>query len=194
MEILNNSTEQNTGAQLTFFQEDFHASRLVQLEPGKGKMTLVSSGLKCLELSERLGPVSSLAKMLLESQAWKMADYLKGYSLTWSLLGIRSKRFLYQLQVSGPITEEIESGLLPTPNKVDHNRLIMDLGAHYEYLQRDHQINLVSLMQLNGHTPKEIAESYEQVMGYPTGWTELEASETPSSRKSRSKSSKQSKV
>jgi hypothetical protein len=102
----------NTEIQSTLFQEDF----LANLSPLPGnnearKMT-ATSGLKCYELLERLNRKSLLAKTLLESLTWHSTRCF----LTWRVKATKQRRLLFQLVPSTPLTDEIECGLLPTPN------------------------------------------------------------------------------
>lgn len=102
----------NTEIQSTLFQEDF----LANLSPLPGnnearKMT-ATSGLKCYELLERLNRKSLLAKTLLESLTWHSTRCF----LTWRVKATKQRRLLFQLVPSTPLTDEIEYGLLPTPN------------------------------------------------------------------------------
>jgi hypothetical protein len=70
------------------------------------------------------------------------------------------------------------NGLFPTPDA--SNR-----GARKDPENSGHQINLVDIVGSRKLNPGFV----EWLMGYPIGWTDLVASETQSSRKSRKKSS-----
>lgn len=65
--------------------------------------------------------------------------------------------------------------------------------AFLKRLEHPRGVNLVEFMQRQGHIGKLNPEWCEWFMGFPKGWTELKNWETLLSRKSRLKSSKQSK-
>lgn len=109
-----NSTEDPTGEKSTFSQADFPVSLFPQQENEWENQTTVTSGRKCSELYARYSPLGSLVRTFLESSRWKMAQHLKGYSLTWKVKDTPFRRLLFQLQQSGQSTDEIGSGLLPT--------------------------------------------------------------------------------
>lgn len=98
--------------QLTWFQEDFHASRSPLPGSAEAKAMTVTSGLKCLELYGNSARCGSLAKTLLESSIWHSTRCY----LTWKGMVTKSKRLLFRLAVSMPRTEETESLLWPTPS------------------------------------------------------------------------------
>ena len=95
------------------------ASLFPMQESEKGLTTAVTSGRRCLELSESLNRPLSLAKMLLVSSAWKMATHLTQYSLIWRMKATKRNNLLFQLVPLGRGTEEIEFGLLLTPSTVN---------------------------------------------------------------------------
>src|SRR5271169_2418522 len=79
--------------QLILFAADSPASH--SLVPGneKAKKMIVRSGLKCLELYKKSGPLGLLAKMLLASSEWNSTIVF----LTWKEKVTPSKRLLFQL-------------------------------------------------------------------------------------------------
>ena len=96
------------------------ASLFPLLESEKELTTAVTSGQRCLQLSESLNRPLSLAKMLLVSSVWKMAKHLTGYCLTWKMKATRQNNLLFQLAVSGRGTGGTEFGLLPTSQARDY--------------------------------------------------------------------------
>jgi len=96
--------------QLTLFAGDSPASRSVLPGSEKARKMTVTSGLKCLELYKKSGPVGLLAKMLLASSIWGSRIVY----LTWKEKVTPSKHLLFQLAPSKPRTEETGCGLLPT--------------------------------------------------------------------------------
>ncbi len=102
-----------------FSQVDFPVSRSVTPGSGEARTMTAISGRKCSESYKRQGQLGSLVRMLLESSAWHSTKCV----LTWKRVDTKSSRPLFQLAVSMPSIEEIESGLLlgggamwPTPS------------------------------------------------------------------------------
>ena len=75
----------------------------------------VTSGLKLSQLLKPSNPSGYCLKMLLESSTWHSTLCY----LTWKVRATPMKRLLFQLAPSTPHTDEIESGLLPTPQTMD---------------------------------------------------------------------------
>ena len=167
--------------QQTLFAEDTPASRSVSQVDSEGQMIRGISGRKCLELYKASGRDGSLPKMLL--------DILNSVSTRlphhWMLKASRSGRLLFQLVPSMPRTDEIGSGFWPTPqagsnNPAGHNAMSWDFKESF-----CKRAGIPMTTRLN---PQFI----EWLMGYPAGWTELERSATPSSRRLRRSSGKPS--
>lgn len=118
------------------FQEDSHANLSPQQAEEKEKLMTVISGLKCLELSERLNRPLLLAKTLLACSQWKMAKHLTRYALTWKMKATKSNYLLFRLAVLELGTDEIGCGLLLTPATVqiaetpEHYRSRMDKAGY----------------------------------------------------------------
>lgn len=123
METSENLMEQSTKGQLIFYQDDFLAKDSLLPERERAQRMLVISGLKCLESLKRSNRKSLLAKTLLGSHQWTMAEHLKGYSLTWKAKAMRSKRMLFQLVPSRLGTGETGFGLLPTITATQRSRI-----------------------------------------------------------------------
>jgi len=97
------------------FQEDFPANHLALPGSEKAKMMTVTSGLKCLELSQRCNQSLLLGKMLLASSEWHSTRCY----LTWKHRTTPQKRILFQLAVKTLGIAEIEYGLWLTPTASD---------------------------------------------------------------------------
>lgn len=112
--------------QLTLFPADSHASRLVLPGSEEAVMMTVTSGLKCLELSKKSGPLGLLEKMLLESSAWHSTRCY----LTWKDKATKQGRLLFQLVPSVPRIDGTDAPLWPTPNacKVGMDTSVMKSG------------------------------------------------------------------
>ena len=96
------------------------ASHTAMPDCEKETTTTVRSGLKCLELSEKLGRSGLLGKTLLASSVWTAGVYSGEYSLTWKMRAIGRKHILFQLSVSKRRTKDTGFGLLPTANARDY--------------------------------------------------------------------------
>jgi hypothetical protein len=100
----------NPSRKLTSLQGDFLASHSVAPGSERARMMTVTSGLRCLELSRKQGPLGAFVKTLLASSVWVSTKCF----LTWKGRHIKSSRFLFQLAPSMPRTEGIGFGLLGT--------------------------------------------------------------------------------
>ena len=169
---------------------------------GKANQMTVISGLKCLELSEKLNRPLLLAKMLVASSVWRMAKHLKGYSLIWKMKGIKPNHLLFQLAVSGRGINEIESGLLHTPRAIHATMNIQVNPDHKRYRKNDlmeiiyqdvkmfptptanedaagkagsnMQVMLGNHPEVRNRGSGTLNPNWvEWLMGYPIGWTDL---------------------
>ena len=151
----------------------------------------VTSGLKCLELYQDSGPLGSLVRTLLGSSIWRSTQCY----LTWKISGTPAKRLLFRLVPSTPRTGGTDAPLWPTTTKFDATcgdgtchamKLIQAVkmfptpiatdwknrGCKDYRKNREHQLQTEVGGQLN---PTFV----EWIMGFPLGWTELNALETP---------------
>ena len=142
-----------------------------------------TSGRKFAELLPRQDPAGCCVKMLLATSRWVSTRCL----MTWQALDTPVRRRLcFQLVPWGTGTDETGCGLLPTTRaSIYKNRKWWTRKRSYQNLE---ELPMKPGFEwLNG---KPINPQWlEWHMGYPIGWTELEAPETPSSRKSPLKSS-----
>ncbi len=97
--------------QSQYYQEDFLASHSVRPGSEEARKMTVTSGLRCLELYRRSGPVGSLVRMLLESSQWNSTKCF----LTWKESVTPAKRLLYRLVPSMPNIDETVVPFWPTP-------------------------------------------------------------------------------
>ncbi len=170
----------------------------------------VTSGRKWSDALTLSGPLGLLARMCLGSSLWHSTRCV----LTWKVSATPSGRSVFRLVPSMPRTNGNGSGLWPTPNARDHK----DTGANVDWekvakksklagavmwptpTQSDYRspnMNPAKNGQVepsSGHAlPAKVGGQLnptwvEWLMGYPTGWTDLGASATRSSRKSRKSS------
>ena len=110
--------------QLTLFQGDSLASLSVQPgSVGAQKMT-VTSGLNCLELYKKSGPLGSLVRTLLESSLWHSTRCF----LTWKISATPRKRLLFRLAPSMPRTDGTGARLWPTVRSKETGGLSIQPG------------------------------------------------------------------
>ncbi len=155
--------------------EEHHASHSVGPGSAEAMLMTVTSGRRCYGLYPKPGQLGLLQKMLLESSAWNST---KRY-LTWKARTMTQSRILFRLALSMPRTNANEYGLLPTPTVQDSE----NNGGPAQL--RRHSLSLNALV---GGPPNPMF--VEWMMGYPTGWLNCEPSETPSSLRSPTSSSK----
>lgn len=177
-----NLTGQNTGEQLMFFQEDSPVNkqaltRLYRETKLDFQEKTLDSGLKCSVSHQKYFLALSLLKMLPVS-----FDGRVSFRRAWRVLATQFPSWKERLVITGYLIAENAISLLPTvtardfrsPGKQSHPRLNGSRGLP---LPED----------LGSQLHPELSEA---LMGFPIGWTELEVSEMPSSRKSRTKSLK----
>lgn len=166
-----------------------------------------------------------LAKYDRASRSWRtsqlcLVEGLAKFSATWPRSGMTRSGTAYQLQPLAPLTDETESGLLPTPaardwkGSVKGSKLIerqsMSRGVSLEEVLRRRCLPTPSAG--NSHSAGRLDEwgganifrgmdigrlhlnpsFVEEIMGFPTEWTACAASVTQSSRRSRKSSAGQS--
>nr|DAU39157.1 MAG TPA: hypothetical protein [Caudoviricetes sp.] len=102
--------------QLTLFPADSHASPSPWLESKRAKGTIVTSGLRCCELSENCARVALSVRTFLESSRLPPGRW----SRIWSVLAITSSCLILRLRLSELGTGDRECfSLRPTPNTMD---------------------------------------------------------------------------
>jgi len=121
-ETYDNSTGGHTPDKSTSSPAGFLASHTATPDLDMEMMTTVRSGLKCLELSARLGRAGLLGKTLLASCQWTAGVYSAQYSLIWKMKAIRRKHLLFQLSPSARPTDATGFGLLPTARANDSEK------------------------------------------------------------------------
>lgn len=162
--------------QLTLFQVDFHANRLASPGSKKEKTTNATYGLKCSGSQGRSGQSGLLGKMFLDLFEERLTKSLKVSKAKATPRGHTLSR-LVRLE---PRSLEKESLLWPRPTTGaplcggthNFNQMIAlrDAGIITEEERRN-------LTQGNGGRSNPAL--MEWLMGFPIGWTGLDASETP---------------
>lgn len=185
---------------MTLFPEDFLASHSVQPGSDEARRMTVTSGRKCCELYRKSGLLGSLVRTLLVSSAWRSTRCY----LTWKASATPARRLLFRLVPSIPHTEGAGSQFWPTPTAMDARGLDRNLrkdatGERSILLSqkiamfptptaRDYKspdLNPESerfsqKTELNSAVGGLLNPTWvEWLMGFPIGWTDLSASETP---------------
>lgn len=193
-------SENTTYQKQMSFAGAFHASHSVLPGSEEARKMTVISGMKCLELYKSSSQIGLLAKTFLASSIWNSTLLY----LTWKPKGTPQKRLLFQLVPSVPRIGGIGSGLslIPTPdtmpeapnknaNKKYPKSLLQAAQDNYypTPTSADHWKGKLKSSQQNGtkHSmdlPSKVGgqlnpEWVEWLMGYPTGWTDLDHLETP---------------
>ena len=99
--------------QLTLFPADSHASHLVLPGSEEARKMTATSGLRCLELYRKSGPLGSLVRMLVGSSEWVST---RRY-LTWKPQATKQGRLYFRLVPLTPPTDVIDARLWPTQNR-----------------------------------------------------------------------------
>ena len=153
----------------TYSQADFPVSLFPAWEKEQEKMMTVISGRRCYELLKMLDLPGLLAKTLLDSLQWRMAEHLKTYALHWKMKGTIYKRIIFQLAVSERGIEGTEYGLLlitPTASESyqDKDKFIKRME---KYNNGTTMPNLTT--QINTLLPTPTARDYKDRKG--TEWS-----------------------
>ena len=168
--------------QLTLFQEDSPANHLVHPGTEEARKMTVTSGLRCLELSKKSGQIGLLERMLLTSPTWNSTERY----LTWRAKATKQGRLYYQLQPSVPHIKDCEHSLWPTPmagdgqawKKVNQADVIGSLQralSPKKGKRKAGQKRYTYYLQVQGYSANQAADFGEMMMGYPKGWTDLNA-------------------
>ena len=193
-------SEQVNG-QLTLYPVDSPASPFPWLESKKGKTTTVTSGLRCCGLSESCARVASSVRMYLESSRLPPGKW----SRIWSAQAITSSCFIMKLRLSEHGTGErgfssSASQMWPTPRANEYKDTLQSVP---QSRQKDPgKFNLTQRVAMKLFTTPCAADAQgthggenhrslrtdvagqlnptwvEWLMGFPPGWTDLNASET----------------
>jgi len=170
-------TSENYGRQLTldeliYSQEGSPANPTHSQESERERRTNATCGQRCLELFESVHRVGSwertFAGLLIGTEGW----YSRRCALTWKLVGTPYNRFYFQLAASALPTEEIASGLLPTPTASDRNG-----GRAGNKPRKDHNPLTNSLKDGIGYRMQTTSTTWlnplfvEEMMGFPAYWT-----------------------
>jgi hypothetical protein len=183
--------------QLTLFAEAFPASRTPSLADVPAPTTSATSGPSSSDSFASVNPDGSWRKTCQGYSQVMLDGSLEPFSETWPRAGMTRSGTAYQRPPLAPLTREIASGLLPTPNVPNGGRKpkggLSRTGITPDGKKR--QVGLENAVTMWDESSRLLPDSgasgslnpvfVEWLMGYPLGWTACAASATPSSRKSR---------
>ena len=187
--------------ELTSSLEDTPASHLVTPGNEEARKMTVTSGQKLKGSWLPSGPLGVCLRTLLDTSAWASTKCF----LTWKAKDTPRGRQLFQLAPSMPRTDETEFGLWPTARSCSAMA-----AENIQNRVHDKFPNLETMVarslwptpltvdaknngngsgrhssELNGVVGGSLNPTWvEWLMGFPLGWTDLNASETPSCPKS----------
>ena len=190
--------------QLTLFPADSPASPFPWLESKREKKTIVTSGRRCYELSESCARAALSVKTYLESLRLPPGKW----SRIWSVQAITSSCLILKLRLSehgtgGQGCSSLVSRIYPTPtardskgaNSLEHLMLPKTQGNNHHVRQLANAVKLLTTPCAADATGSHGGNNHrslrtdvagqlnptwvEWLMGFPIGWTELNASETP---------------
>jgi hypothetical protein len=140
-------------------------------------------GVKCAELLAKLSPNGLWLKMYGTCSQSLLWDFSGGgselFSKTWTDWGIVQDGRVTALEMLGQSITETGYSLLPTPGASDGSawKKINKNDFHFsvwKIVLGGHQNKTLYPLILKGFTINRIAESYEMIMGFPQGWTDLD--------------------
>lgn len=175
--------------QLTLFPADSHASPFLSPGSAEARRMTVTSGRKCCALSRSSGPLGSLVRTLLVSSAWHSTRCF----LIWKASATPAKRLLFRLVPSTPCTDVTGVQSWPTPTTAD--AYIGAFASKQQKAGSQHSLNLASAVRMyptplstdwkNRQNRKSSIQNMvggklnpmwiEWLMGFPIGWTDLDA-------------------
>ena len=172
--------------QLTLFPAASRANPSPKPDSAEARAMTATSGRRCLELSTSCGLLGSLERMLLTSSIWHSTMCF----LTWKVKATPHGRLWFQLAASALRTKDTDLQSWPRRRRWTRRGLAGTCGrtrhppGHCFYARK--------WLTWRGGTGNLNPEWTEWLMGFPTGWTELDASETRCARPSSSPSSNKS--
>ena len=171
------STQKNY-QQLSLLSEDILASLSVTPGSEKAREMTATSGRALIESLPMSGPLGACLKMLLGTSRWASTKSF----LTWSAKDTPRLRLIFQLALSGQNTGGKGYGFLPTPTVADAKG-VSTKNCHRKRNNGELRHGLRYHLHREAGYPDGTHYPHpgfvEALMGYPEGWTELEASEMP---------------
>ena len=173
------SGDRNAGlTQLTYLPPDTHASHSPLPDFGPERMMIATSGQRLLKSSQSSDPAGVFLRTLLVMSPWGSSLC----SLAWRERATPAGRSLFQLRLSVPHREEIESGsspeatmrFWPTPNASEHRGCgNWNTKTCKEWKDRSRLTGAVLLNEQKDGM-KLSAAWVTRLMGYPDGWLDID--------------------
>ena len=159
---------------------DFRANHIALLGNVWHLMMSAIFGANCLESIAKLGQDGLWLKMSAGFCQAKMDGSLEEYSGIWPASGVMFGGTAFRHQRLVRYSAENGSLLLPAPIATDYKGTYKNTEKLMKHVQsQDHQVRISELLLASGIAKDQIPSEYENLMGFQTGWTELNRSETP---------------
>lgn len=168
--------------ELSLLPEDTHANHSAASVRDSEKKTRDTSGRRCLGLLHRRDPLGSLLKMLIDT----LPTDLTPYSLIWKPKATPQGRLLFQLALLERPTSATGYGWWRTPRAGESSEPWKKVDARRQRMRDAGDSRTGNLYGLTQEAQK--ADGAEDgalspeftgwIMGYPTGWTEIERTGT----------------
>lgn len=195
--------------QLTLFQEASPVNRSVLPGSEEARKTTVTSGLKCLELYRNSGPLGSLVRMLLGSSIWRSTRCILTWKTKvtpskrllfrlvpsmlrtegigrryWPTPTSRDSKGANSMEhlATGNHVEQLANAVKLFPTPTTGAGLCGGTGNFQQLkkLQQAGQITEEERRNMSQGNGGQLNPTWvEWLMGFPLGWTDLNASETP---------------
>ncbi len=197
------SVEGTTWTQLTLFVEGFPARMLASLESGRGwKGGGQPSGASLPASLARLDPDGCWRKMCQGYYQVTLDGSLEMFCATWPRAGMMRNGTAYRLAPSVHLTAVIESSLWDTPSVAGAHPGALNRKGRQKHLQAQvynkmwptptgsdslrHEMDMIRHASLGAAVCRAQKSGgqlnptwVEWLMGFPLGWTDLDASATP---------------
>lgn len=176
--------------QMELFPTQFAAVSPAKISPSP----VTASGSTGIVLDYGASSPDLLAKFDRESSSWKTSQLclvggLAEFSETWPQSGTTRNGIAYRLPPLALRTNESESGLWPTP-RASEWKGTGPIGSKSQAYRLARSYLDATVQAASGKTGKLNPEWIDWLMGFPIGWTALDASETRLSRKYRKSSAR----
>lgn len=163
--------------QSQYYQEDFLASHSVRPGSDEARRMTVTSGRRCLELYRKSDPVGLLVRMSLDLFELRLTKFFPGFQKP----DMKHGRIVAKLGMSAGCSEEKESLLWPRPTT---GAPLCGGTGNFRQMQKLRDAGIITEEERRNLTCGSGGNSnpalMEWLMGFPLGWTDLNASETPS--------------
>jgi len=167
----------------------FPASHFPLLDEKKERQILVISGLNCYESFQRQGRLGLLQKMLLTSPTW----FSPIAKMIWRPRATKRSRLIFQLAVVDYQRWNGISGLLPRAEASTWKGAAKNAYRGSKNYSHASGGRIIRMLRDSPQSPIYVSPNFiEAVKGFPVSWTDIRPSAMPSSRKSHTRSSKQS--